>query len=151
MKPTRAYDYKRATSRCPSVRATAARLPVFVMAAFLCISPETVWGSTSPFSGDSEAFSSPLPLVIIDTLGQGVKLREKVPVWARVIGVTNHRSSTEGAADYNGPAGLSIRGSSSQIHPKKSYRLELQDGTGNDKKVSILGMPKESDWVLYAS
>ena len=44
---------------------------------------------------------------------------------------------------------VSIRGSSSAKHPKKPYRLELQDENGDDLKLSLLGMPKESDWILY--
>jgi hypothetical protein len=46
-------------------------------------------------------------------------------------------------------ADMSVRGSSSAKHPKKPYRLELQDENGDDLKLSLLGMPKESDWVLY--
>ena len=46
-------------------------------------------------------------------------------------------------------AEISIRGSSSAKHPKKPYRLELQDENGDDVKLSLLGMPKESDWILY--
>ena len=55
-----------------------------------------------------------------------------------------------GSADYDGRAGFRIRGSSSESYPKKQYTLELWDENNDDKKVSLLGMPADSDWVLYA-
>src|SRR5688572_4132348 len=48
-----------------------------------------------------------------------------------------------------GRAALWIRGSSAQLHPKKSYRLEFRDENGADLKTAFLGMPAESDWILY--
>lgn len=51
--------------------------------------------------------------------------------------------------DYDGRIGIEFRGSSSQSLPKKPYGLEtrlIDDETKNN--VSILGMPKENDWVL---
>jgi hypothetical protein len=47
-------------------------------------------------------------------------------------------------------AEIGIRGSSSSQFPKKPYRLELQDDNGDDLKIPLLGMPKESDWILFA-
>ena len=51
----------------------------------------------------------------------------------------------------SGRVELSVRGNSSYYDAKKSYRLELQDEEGEDRKASILGMPTNSDWVLYGS
>jgi hypothetical protein len=51
--------------------------------------------------------------------------------------------------DYNGRIGIEIRGSSSQVLPKKSYGLTtLQDDNVTNNNVEILGMPKENDWIL---
>lgn len=59
------------------------------------------------------------------------------------------------AALTNPPAvtsriGLNIRGSSTEGLPKKSFAVETWDEFNDDANVSILGMPAESDWVLYA-
>jgi hypothetical protein len=32
----------------------------------------------------------------------------------------------------------------------KSYSIELRDNTGNSQDKSLFGLPKESDWILYA-
>ncbi len=52
--------------------------------------------------------------------------------------------------DYNGKIGIEIRGSSSQQFPKKQYAVETRDSLGNDLNASLLDMPRESDWILYA-
>jgi hypothetical protein len=52
--------------------------------------------------------------------------------------------------NYNGKIGIELRGKSSQSFPMKSYAVELRDGTGAQINKTILGMPAESDWVLYA-
>ena len=51
---------------------------------------------------------------------------------------------------YDGQISIEIRGSSSQMFPKKQYALETQDIDGENLNVSILGMPAENDWILYA-
>jgi hypothetical protein len=96
-----------------------------------------------------ETFRSNLPLVIIDTHGQSVTERQRFPVTVSIVGTTNGRSSFAGPVEYQGRAEFNIRGNSSRAHPKKAYRLELQTETGADLKVPLLGMPAESDWILF--
>lgn len=50
---------------------------------------------------------------------------------------------------YSGKMGIEIRGSSSQMFPKKSFGFETWDAEGNDINASLLGMPEEEDWILY--
>jgi hypothetical protein len=52
--------------------------------------------------------------------------------------------------NYNGNIGIEIRGSSSQMFPKKSYGFETRAVDQSNLDVSLLGMPKENDWILYA-
>ncbi len=94
-------------------------------------------------------FSSNLPLVIIETHRQVITQWLKFLVTATVIDTANGRSSLLGPVEYSGWAEMNIRGNSSRAHPKKAYRLEIQNDTGQDLKVPLLGMPKESDWILY--
>lgn len=51
---------------------------------------------------------------------------------------------------YQGSIGIEIRGASSQTFPKKAYGLETRDENNEDINVSLLGMPEEEDWILYA-
>ena len=56
-----------------------------------------------------------------------------------------------GQTTVRSKAEISIRGNSTANYPKKPYRIELHDENGDDRKEPLLGMPKESDWILLAS
>ncbi len=96
--------------------------------------------------------SSNLPLIIITTNGQTIPDEPKITADMGIIyngqGVRNN--STDPFNHYNGKIGIEIRGQSSQQFPMKSYSIELRDATGNSQDKSLFGLPKESDWVLYA-
>jgi CotH kinase protein len=54
--------------------------------------------------------------------------------------------------DYNGAIGIELRGfTSQQDDPKKPYSFETRKASGENRNVSLLGMPKDDDWVLVAS
>src|SRR5438552_1728227 len=95
-------------------------------------------------------FNSNLPLIIIDTFGRSVPDGFKIPANARFVDTLGGRASLTGAPDYDGWAGIALRGSSSLGFPKHSYAFETQSETGDDRSVSVLGFPRDSDWVLYA-
>lgn len=96
--------------------------------------------------------SSDLPLVIINTHGNTIVDEPKVLVQMGIIdngpGIMNHVSDYYN--NYNGWAGIEYRGSSSAIFPQKSYGFETWDSSSNTIDASLLGMPTESDWILYA-
>ncbi|MEO1863467.1 MAG: CotH kinase family protein, partial [Verrucomicrobiia bacterium] len=47
--------------------------------------------------------------------------------------------------------GIKIRGSSSLNRAKKAFTVEARDDFGDDRDISPLGLPEESDWILYAA
>ncbi|MGC1514081.1 MAG: CotH kinase family protein, partial [Maribacter sp.] len=51
---------------------------------------------------------------------------------------------------YEGFMGIEFRGSSSQQFPKKSYGFETRDAANEDLDASLLDLPEEEDWILYA-
>ncbi len=47
------------------------------------------------------------------------------------------------------PIGIEYRGSTSyRISDKKSFGIETRDANGNNANISVLGLPKENDWIL---
>ena len=94
---------------------------------------------------------SNLPIVVIDTDGQEILNDPRIVVHMGIIdndsGINNMDDPFNG---YDGQISIEIRGSSSQMFPKKQYALETQDIDGENLNVSILGMPAENDWILYA-
>ena len=96
--------------------------------------------------------SSNLPIFVINTHGQRIPDEPKIEVDLGIIyngeGIRN--KITDPFNEFNGKIAIEIRGSSSQMFPKKQYGFETIDSTGEDKDVSLLGFPTESDWILYA-
>lgn len=99
---------------------------------------------------------SNLPIVVINTDG-GVTIPDEPKVLATMKIIWHQDGSRNYLTDVNNPEflnydgriGIEIRGSSSQNLPKKPYGLEtLQADDVTNNNVSILGMPKENDWVL---
>lgn len=96
--------------------------------------------------------SSDLPIIQIETNGQFIPDEPKIFVDLKVInngpGARNYLNDLPN--DYNGKAGIELRGESSQSFPKKSISVETRTATGLNNNVSLLGLPPENDWVLYA-
>ena len=93
-------------------------------------------------------FSSNLPLILLDTFGERVPYGQKIPVAARFVDAKPGRSTPLGAVDFEGVGEINVRGHTSLRYPKHSYHFQTQQGHGA-RKVALLGLPKESDWVLY--
>lgn len=99
---------------------------------------------------------SNLPIVVIDTDG-GVNIPDEPKVLGIMKIIWHQDGSRNYLTDINSPEflnydgriGIETRGSSSQMLPKKPYGLEtLQSDDVTNNNVSILGMPKENDWIL---
>lgn len=101
---------------------------------------------------DQSDFESDLPIFVISTHGQGIVNEPKIEAHLGIIdngpGAVNR--FTDPFNDYSGHIGIEIRGSSTQMFPKKAYGFETRDNEGQNLNVSLLGMPKENDWILYA-
>ncbi|MBK8847607.1 MAG: CotH kinase family protein [Bacteroidetes bacterium] len=93
-----------------------------------------------------------LPIVLITTNGLPILNDPKTAAHMKIIfngwGVQNSVDDT--VYVYDGKIGIEVRGSSSQMFPQKQYRLETRDSLGNNLDTTLLGMPAENDWILYA-
>lgn len=93
-----------------------------------------------------------LPIFLINTNGQTIVDEPKILASLGVIdnGQGNLNFLTDSCNGYNGKIGIEIRGNSSQEFRKKSYAFETRLADGENNNVSLLGLPKENDWILYA-
>lgn len=107
---------------------------------------------TSPLLVAGDTLKSTLPLVKINTNGQTIPDEPKIKVDLEIIDHGKGQINTpyDTPNDYQGMAGIELRGSSSQMFPKKAFGFETWRIYGVDTSVSIMGMPAESDWVLHA-
>ena len=97
--------------------------------------------------------SSNLPIVVINTNGQTILDEPKIVASMGIIykGVGIRNNVGDPANNYSGQIGIEIRGSSSQMFPKKQYGIELRNATGAGIDASLLGLPKQGDWILMPS
>jgi hypothetical protein len=96
--------------------------------------------------------SSNLPLVVINTGGKAIVDDPKITADMGIIwnGAGKRNALTDPANNFNGKIGIEIRGSSSQMFPKKSYGFETKNSNLETTDYPLLDMPKENDWILYA-
>tara|TARA_B100001250_G_scaffold184306_1_gene158547 strand:- start:1015 stop:2427 length:1413 start_codon:yes stop_codon:yes gene_type:complete len=91
-----------------------------------------------------------LPIIMIDTKNQTILDENRI---ACNMGIVYNENSVNSNSDlfneYDGQISIEIRGSASSFFPKKSYSFETQTLDGENNNVSLLGLPKENDWILY--
>lgn len=104
-------------------------------------------GSAGPLELESN-----LPIVAINTFGVAIPDEPKISGEMGIIdnGPDEMNNLNDPFNDYNGDIGIETRGQSTQMFPKKSYAFETRDSSGENLDVSLLGMPEENDWILYA-
>ena len=95
--------------------------------------------------------TSNLPAIIIYNFGAG-----SVPVTTKQLVNLSFYEPQNGVVTLTNPctlsarAGIHVRGSSTLYLPKQSWSVEFWNEFTDDEDYSPLGMPPESDWVLYA-
>lgn len=107
---------------------------------------------------DVADFSSRMPIVVLWSSTEPVPPK-KTEEYASFSLTTFDaaEAATEGVNRWPAPAttwsraGVRIRGSSSANFPKRPWKVETWRALADeDDKVSVLGMPRQSDWVLLA-
>ena len=99
-------------------------------------------------ASDVRAFNSPLPIVVVDTMGRSIG-RPQVPSYGYFFDTDEQGTAVVSEEiDFGGKAAINIRGKSSEGFSKHQYHFETWDERNKDESVSILGFPAESDWIL---
>lgn len=94
-------------------------------------------------------FTSDLPVIILDNFGGGRPNSDRPMHWTiyEPDPVTG-RSSPSARPHFKTRGRMKVRGSSSAGWPKYSLTMEAWNNANEDKDVSPLGLPPDSDWVL---
>jgi|GEM_PF-240385 len=122
---------------------------------FQGVSPDKVWYIDDVIAETTESpgLTSNLPIVIINTYGQEIPDEPKIDAYMGIIdnGPGMDNNQYDPFNNFDGYIGIERRGQSTQaLYPKKSWGFETRDEEGENLNVSILGMPSENDWILYA-
>ncbi len=97
-----------------------------------------------------ENFSSNIPVMIIHEFDTPISPGNRTSAYMTIL--DNHsgeRKQITDAPAFDGRIKINIRGSSSQSFPKKGFGFHILEENKNNRKVSLLGMPEEHNWVLH--
>ncbi len=111
-------------------------------------------GTTAGYGINPATFAGSLPILVIDSPSSAA-LTSTAAVPAR-FSLIDRDAATQRARLTSAPAfttrgSIKVRGQYSASFPKKGYAVEFWDAADQDKALPVLGMPEESDWILYAS
>lgn len=103
--------------------------------------------------GTIEVESSELPIMLINTNGQGIPFQGRITAQMELkyAGPGNLTYLNGPSNEYNGQITIGVRGASSSGYPQRPYKLETQNFFGQNNNVPLLGMPAENDWVLLSN
>lgn len=113
-----------------------------------------IWNDPFRFYTQVPLDSSRFPIVVINTdeFGLSVK-KQRFNASMSVIHNQDkeYTRPSDSATDLdNNRISIEIRGNSTADVPKNSYNIEVQDSEGENLNASLLGMPADDDWILYA-
>jgi len=91
-------------------------------------------GGKPPYNGIS--------VLQISTGGTDIGYEIKIPASMDVV--------QDGMVVQRLTIGIEIRGATSSGFEKKSFSIETRNPDGSDYETSLIDLPKESDWILYA-
>lgn len=98
-------------------------------------------------------FSSTLPILIMDTLGSegpAAPGSHYARMQFSAFQPTNGHTRLTNAPQLATRGGYHARGSSSSGMPQPSFAIQFLDQLNQEQHRPLLGLPAESDWVLYA-
>ncbi len=112
------------------------------------------WSLT--FGADAPAphtfMGSNLPVIALETGHITIPDEPKIPgtmkIFDRHDGYPNQLIDTP---SFESRITIEVRGSSSQMFPKKSFGFKTKKESGSNLETELLGFPEEEDWILYAS
>ena len=96
-------------------------------------------------------FTSTLPVLIMDTFGKAVPASSR----GSFVNLSFHepikgKTSLTNPPTFTTRGGFHVRGSTSAGMPQSGFAVQFLDEFNEEKHLSPLGLPAESDWVLYA-
>ena len=104
-------------------------------------------------ASNARKFSSNLPVIVIENFKGGTIGSD--PYKDAYMSIyepgEDKRTKLMDAPTLSTRIGIKIRGSSTQNRAKKAFTVEARDDFGEDRDITPLGMPEESDWILYAA
>jgi hypothetical protein len=102
-------------------------------------------------AADARGFTSRLPVLVMDTFGSGrATSARSSAVHLSFYEPVNGRTSLTNSPALTIRGGFHVRGSTSAAMPQTGFAVQVLDEFDHEQHVAVLGLPANSDWVLYA-
>jgi hypothetical protein len=99
---------------------------------------------------ETSSFNSNLPLMVIHQFDTLISSSQRTTAYMFLLGdESGSRVDLLSEPGFAGRININIRGSSSQSFPKKGFGFHTFEENGSNRKVSLLGMPEEHNWILH--
>lgn len=113
------------------------------------LSSEISAASFAIATSDVFNFGSNLPLMVIQDFGTPITPGNRTTAYMSLYEPQNDSTYLKSSADLASRIKINIRGSSSQSFPKKGYGFHILEENESNRKVSLLNMPDEHNWILH--
>jgi hypothetical protein len=100
-----------------------------------------------------KAFTSKLPVLVLDDLGAGPLEKDGIDHTAFAFGFGGRETPAALAGrspELVSPLLITVRGSSSAEFPKKGYNVKLRDALGGKRAIPMFDLPAYERWALVA-
>lgn len=105
----------------------------------------------TPLDSGVSAFDSNLPVFILHQFDTEITPGERTPAWLTVMnGEDNGRVNLAGESNVQSFIRVNKRGSSSLSFPKNMFGFHLVDEDDSNRDESLLDLPADHNWILYA-
>lgn len=115
--------------------------------------PSPVYGqSYIKLADDVQDFTSNIPILVLENFDGGSVSKASMVDFNFSLftpDTETGRSSLNELPEVSTRLGVKTRGQTSQNFPKQPYRIEIRDENDNDLDMSLLGLPPDSDYVLF--
>lgn len=97
-----------------------------------------------------DTFTTRLPLIVLDDHGLGALEKDDIDhsAWFYRLPPKEGSAGFATTPDFSGPITMSVRGTSSALFPKKSFKFTLLDNLGRETAQPLLGETGFTDWNL---
>ncbi len=95
-------------------------------------------------------FESNLPLMVIQQFNTIIGPGDRTAAYMTLLDTdSNGLANLSKTPELQSRININIRGSSSQSFPKKGYGFHLLNEDNSNRKIDLLGMPAEHNWILH--
>jgi hypothetical protein len=108
----------------------------------------SIYANYNRYIRQTQLDSSKFPIIFINTDEYDQGKFERVVAQMNIIDKKTGNNKISDPIDFTGRISIERRGESSKLFAKMAYNIETQNPDGTNMDTSIMGMPRDNDWIL---